>query len=108
MAKNFLLLLLLPSYGSNGPMMPYKQRGSYPDAIVGYDGTVSVVPDTHLDAKCEGVDLDDRWAEHHCELRFGSWTYDGEHISLKVHKEHMDLTDFRGINQLQVGGKSKF
>ena len=83
-------------------MMRHRQPGAFPDALVYSSGSILVVPDTQLDAKCEGINLEDPWAEHTCALKFGSWTYDGDHIALKAHKDHMDLTDYRGFNQIQV------
>lgn len=82
--------------------MPHHIRGQWSDVIVDSDGGAYVVPDTHLDAKCEGVNLEDPWAEHKCELKYGSWTYDGNHIDLQAHKDKMDLADYEDFNQVQV------
>ena len=87
--------------------MPYRNRGYYSNALIYSDGKILLVPDTHITAKCEGINLDDPWAEHTCELKYGSWTFDGHHIDLQLYndKEFMDLDSFKSDSQIQVCSK---
>ena len=68
------------------------------------NGEILIVPDTHLDAQCEGINKEDRWAEHTCELKYGSWTYDGYNIDLQLYndKKFLDMEHYKDSSQIQV------
>jgi hypothetical protein len=85
-------------------MFPMKQVGATSNALIYPSGDVLIVPDTHVDAICDGIDLDDPWAEHSCKLKFGSWTYDGYLLNLQFYaaQEKIDVSDYYESCPMQV------
>ena len=51
---------------------------------------------------CAEANLDDFWGMQECTLKFGSWTYDGNHIDLRFYKNAVDLDDFDKASPVKV------
>lgn len=78
-------LLINPNrYDAGAPMSPEKTKGAWSNALITPEGDVIVVPNIGIEAICEDATLVDIWAEQNCTLRFGSWTFSGNHMDMQL------------------------
>ncbi len=85
-------------------MHPERMEGEYSNALIYPNGKVLIVPDLRLEAMCHEANLKDFWAPQNCTLKFGSWTYDGNIVNLKLFEgiDDMDLSEFRKNAPIEV------
>jgi len=82
---------------------PLKADGNRDTNVLVYpNGEVLFIPPATFKIHCFnessfGVQKNWPWGEHKCHMKFGSWTYDGFHLSLSLYnnKKFLDMADFR-------------
>ncbi|XP_002740880.1 neuronal acetylcholine receptor subunit alpha-3-like [Saccoglossus kowalevskii] len=63
-------------------------------AIIYSDGTVYWVPPAVYKSSCQ-IDVDYfPFDEQHCRMKFGSWTYDGDHVDLGAISDKIEQEDY--------------
>ena len=84
-------------------MFPGRQLGFSGDVIIQPDGKVTWVSDNQVEAHCDiaQVNVNDKWAEQNCVLKFGSWSHSANVIELKP--SVIDLNGWRSNCPMQVG-----
>jgi len=80
-------------------------RSSNINAHVHSNGNVLWIPPVSHKVLCEGVTYDNwPWGMQHCNLNFGSWSFDANQYDLKFYgeKARMDLRQFGNYNQFTI------
>ena len=84
--------MLLP-IRSNVP----KQRTN---VVVSSDGSILYVPPVKERIKCRLYSKEEQL--YQCEFKFGSWTYSGDQLDLKLSSTNMDLSSFVRAETIEV------
>ncbi len=70
----------------HAPAYPWKVPGQAAMAVVYSDGSITFIPDIHYKTLCG--DPQESWEIDTCELKFGSWTYNGFKIDIQLMSEN--------------------
>jgi len=67
-------------------------RGERESTVIASDGEVTWIPPVKITSSCK-MDKE-KMDQANCELKFGSWTYNGYKVNLKMHSESVDIGTF--------------
>ncbi|OWF42649.1 neuronal acetylcholine receptor subunit alpha-2-like [Mizuhopecten yessoensis] len=98
-------IVLYNSAGTATDMYPSMPR----QAHVTHDGTIHTAPAMRLRVWCgrtEGCSPVDQQGSYTCDLKFGSWVYDGFSVDLQNRQESIDLSHYSQHTQWSVKNSS--
>ena len=89
-------------HNSWDPVYPGKQPGFASDVVITDEGKVTWIPEMHLEANCDldELDLENRWEEQGCHMKFGSWVYNGNKLVLNL--GHIDTSIYSSTCPMEV------